>query len=140
MAIGLGVLLIRIRICAAAVWRCELREVAPPDITTGKSRSDLRWAAPRGPVKFALDSPLEGDGFEIPVPRGRAGCKACNRTPPVGRFPLRAGECLLLRHPGPQSEGTGVHDPLKSWPLRVHPGDLPGDVLGEFSKTIGAAS
>jgi hypothetical protein len=44
--------------------------VAPPDgITTGQSRSDLRWAAPRGPVKFALDSPLEGTGFELPVPQ-----------------------------------------------------------------------
>ena len=36
------------------------RSRRPDGITTGQSRSDLRWAAPRGPVKFALDSPLEG--------------------------------------------------------------------------------
>ena len=36
------------------------RSRCPDGITSGQSRSDLRWAAPRGPVKFALDSPLEG--------------------------------------------------------------------------------
>ena len=36
---------------------------------TAGGRADAEWTALIEEVRFARDSPLEGDGFELPVPR-----------------------------------------------------------------------
>src|SRR4029077_7910162 len=52
-------------------------------------------------ARFVADSPLEGGGFELPVPRGRP---ALNNTP-------RPNECRYFRR-------SDRHSGVRTWPIR----------------------
>jgi len=64
-------------------------------------------------VRFAVDSPLEGDGFELPVPREKGSVQKLRRLPPASKvFAADCRRCVEAHHPD---------RPGASWVVPEHP-------------------
>jgi hypothetical protein len=57
---------VRTRLRAGGRW---IRTLGPPVEDGAWTASEKLREVPAGQLRFAPDSPLEGDGFELPIPR-----------------------------------------------------------------------